>query len=734
VRLELSFDRILGVFGVLGIVIGAGVAIATAAKAKGEMLFAIGCFIFSGLTLCSTVGMWAYRAHVSLALRLSSTTILWVLIGVSTVQVSKWAERRYRAEPKPVTSLDERNRLHMLRRVRMDWIDGVLMQSLYRVARIELGMETNDDAVEDRLTAIVQSLDRPPAVIPAGTRMSQVFDDQAGAMLILGAPGTGKTTLLLELAKDLLDRAERDANYPIPVVFNLSSWAVRRLPLERWLISELNDRSDVPKKVAERWVEMEQIIPLLDGLDEVAPDHRQPCAEAINSFRRNHGLLPIAVCSRIADYEALGAKLRLRSAVVVQPLTKSQVRNYLEQVGEPVKDLRAALGRDSSLWEILETPLMLWVAILAYRDAPVEFFRADTLKLRRKRIFDKFIDAMFKRRSAKGGYTPEPTISWLSWLAAALRKNEQVVFYLEGLNETWLATRSQRWLFSAGIVLSSGLAGGMAGGMVCAGLGPWISNWKGDWTLKLIDGMLAGMISGLHIGLCVGLIGSFMNLRPIETIRISLVNISTRLRRAIKDGMIVAFSGALVFGLLGGLNGWLRSGLLRVSLGRYGAYVHLSWKDGVLLGLQVGLAFGLVALLSSEAVDTRRSPNQGTRRSARMGLLAGLTFGILSTLGNWRIYGGEYAVFWGTATIVVVGLFGGGLFCIRHLVLRLMLWSNGSAPLRYERFLNHAVEFLFLRKVGGGYIFIHRMLLEYFASLRTTPNVRRNAIPPRKID
>jgi hypothetical protein len=261
----------------------------------------------------------------------------------------------------------------------------------------------------------------------------------------------------------------------------------------------------------------------------------------------------------------------------------------------------------------------------------------------------------------------------------------------------------------------------MAGGMVGVGLGPWISNWKGDWTLKLIDGMLAGMIGGLHIGLCVGLIGSFMNLRPIETIRISLVNISTRLRRAIKDGMIVAFSGALVFGLLGGLNGWLRSGLLRVSLGRYGAYVDLSWKDGVLLGLQVGLAFGLVALLSSEAVDTRRSPNQGTRRSARMGLLAGLTFGILSTLGNWRIYGGEYAVFYGPATLLVVGLFGGGLFCIRHLVLRLMLWSNGSAPLRYERFLNHAVEFLFLRKVGGGYIFIHRMLLEYFASLRTTP-------------
>jgi hypothetical protein len=269
--------------------------------------------------------------------------------------------------------------------------------------------------------------------------------------------------------------------------------------------------------------------------------------------------------------------------------------------------------------------------------------------------------------------------------------------------------------------------------MVCGGLGPWISRPAQDWTLELIDWMLGGLIAGLLIGLCVGLIGSFMNLQPIETIRISLVNISSRIRRAMRDGIIVAFSGALVFGLFGGLTDWLSSGRLMVRLGRYQGSVELPWKGGVLLGLQVGLAFGLVVLLSGEAVDTRRSPNEGTRRSARIGLFSGLALGLIFGLINWLNYGYSNAFFYGIATVLVVGLFGGGLFCIKHLVLRLMLWSNGSAPLRYERFLNHAVEFLFLRKVGGGYIFIHRMLLEYFASLRTTPNVRRNAIPPRKL-
>jgi hypothetical protein len=64
------------------------------------------------------------------------------------------------------------------------------------------------------------------------------------------------------------------------------------------------------KGVAQQWVNTEQILPLLDGLDEVGVEHRRACVEAINDFRRNNPSVPIAVCSRIADYEALGTKLR----------------------------------------------------------------------------------------------------------------------------------------------------------------------------------------------------------------------------------------------------------------------------------------------------------------------------------------------------------------------------------------------------------------------------------------
>ena len=45
-----------------------------------------------------------------------------------------------------------------------------------------------------------------------------------------------------------------------------------------------------------------------------------------------------------------------------------------------------------------------------------------------------------------------------------------------------------------------------------------------------------------------------------------------------------------------------------------------------------------------------------------------------------------------------------------------MLVRNGSIPWNYVKFLDYAAERILLRKVGGGYTFIHRMLLEYFAA------------------
>jgi hypothetical protein len=45
------------------------------------------------------------------------------------------------------------------------------------------------------------------------------------------------------------------------------------------------------------------------------------------------------------------------------------------------------------------------------------------------------------------------------------------------------------------------------------------------------------------------------------------------------------------------------------------------------------------------------------------------------------------------------------------------LWYEGFAPWQYVDFLDYAAERIFLHKVGGGYIFLHRLLQDHFAAL-----------------
>ena len=281
--------------------------------------------------------------------------------------------------PDIVAGRAEHNRQRILERVHHFWIEGVLSQSLYHVARIELRLAEEPEGIELPWKLIVEHPERTPRQLPDGTPMHVVFDQFDKTLLILGAPGSGKTTLLLELTRDLIKRAKQDPQHPIPVVFNLSSWALRCPSLEAWLVDELCERYDVPRRLAERCVEHEQVLPLLDGLDEVALEHRSACVEAINAFRKAHGLVPLAVCSRAADYEALIARLRLTGAVTIQPLTRPQVDRYL----------------------------------------------------RRAALFEAYIKAMFRRREASTTYTPQQTRHWLSWLAQAMVRYDQTVFYLE---------------------------------------------------------------------------------------------------------------------------------------------------------------------------------------------------------------------------------------------------------------------------------------------------------------
>src|SRR5258708_1875641 len=59
-------------------------------------------------------------------------------------------------------------------------------------------------------------------------------------------------------------------------------------------------------------------------------------------------------------------------------------------------------------------------------------------------------------------------------------------------------------------------------------------------------------------------------------------------------------------------------------------------------------------------------------------------------------------------------------------------FSESQEQARRRYCSNYAAERILLRKVGGGYIFIHRLLLEYFAGMQAEAPPSANASPTRR--
>ena len=139
--------------------------------------------------------------------------------------------------PTRLSRQEYRNRQALLNKVNQFWVKGVLERSLYKQVLIELGLEERPDTLAQPWNMVLQTSDEEPTPLPQGTKVIDLFDEigEGRTLLILGEPGSGKTTTLLELTCDLIARAEQDYALLIPVVFNLSSWAVKEQQIENWI-------------------------------------------------------------------------------------------------------------------------------------------------------------------------------------------------------------------------------------------------------------------------------------------------------------------------------------------------------------------------------------------------------------------------------------------------------------------------------------------------------------------
>ena len=603
-----------------------------------------------------------------------------------------------------------RHRQILLNKVRNYWIAGVLEKSLHSTVLIELGLEERLDATQTPWGVAWETPNQPRQNLPGGTKIIDKFDEigEGRTLLILGEPGSGKTTSLLQLARDLVDRAEQDINQPIPVVFNLSSWVRSTQTITDWLVAELNAQYQIPQPVGQTWIKTEQLLLLLDGLDEVKEDLQASCIQALNQFSSECGRTEIVVCSRWEDYARLPERLKMQGAIYLQPLGRSQVLNYLNNAGPGLEALSTLLEEDRALQELATTPLMLSILTLAYQGMSAEDFPKNaTVEERRKHLFDAYIQRMFARRGMKETYSQAKSLRWLTELALRMSQQSQTVFLIERLQPSWLRidfnegwklpfsgnrprkTRTYQ-AYGLGVQLSHGLVWGL------------IFSSIGLLTGRPIIGLIGGAIGGVSTKL--------EPIEPVETLKWSW----KKTKQLLPWGLLLGASA-------------LASGVP--------ASILMLWFAGV----------ALIVGLSGDRPETTTVPNQGIWQSLKNASLFALTGNVLYLIGLAGLAGllklpdpvyvpvVTGGIFSGIVGLVL-GMLKGGSASVQHLVLRLVLYVKGYSPWNYARFLNYAAERTFLQKVGGGYIFTHRLLQEHLAMLGVKHYLQNVRINPSDVD
>ncbi|MFD5016174.1 NACHT domain-containing protein [Streptomyces chartreusis] len=258
-----------------------------------------------------------------------------------------------------------------------------------------------------------------------GTILAGLMPDPR--LLVLGAPGSGKTLLLVRLLLALIeDRAVGD---PVPVLFPLASWNPTAVDLRGWMERKLvQDHAElgVPAPgeygdvtLARMLLERRLVLPVLDGFDEL------PAGTSGLALHRIGEALPygcgLVLSSRPAEYRAalrprtgVPARLSGMAGIELEPLDAIDVTRYLLRDaggdGTPAAERWApvvsTLGTGTPAARALTSPLTVSLARAVYNPRPgeregelpepAELLRHPTRAAVERRLLDAFVDGAYR--------------------------------------------------------------------------------------------------------------------------------------------------------------------------------------------------------------------------------------------------------------------------------------------------------------------------------------------------
>ena len=273
--------------------------------------------------------------------------------------------------------------------------------------------------------------------MPAVLTVGEAWERSEHGMVVLGELGAGKSVQLLLLAKALLLNADRDRHMGVPIIIGLADCELQQpkrgekksnLELfEEWISTYVSSRFRIPKGSVPLWMVGGQLIPILDGLDEVGAPQLRQVFEGLRGWLTNPArpVAAWALGSRIDEYVDLDPNFKAlgKSHVYwrVKPLDDADRVRFLESLdpseasswGPVIQAMRDRADKPQPDPRVdglgpLGTPLGLTTAVEAYAGSRADDGRgrpADLLSERPDwdRMWTRYVERSFSMSHADPG-------------------------------------------------------------------------------------------------------------------------------------------------------------------------------------------------------------------------------------------------------------------------------------------------------------------------------------------
>jgi hypothetical protein len=632
-----------------------------------------------------------------------------VALVTSAVAVLGWFQRvRRPADPRPVDALADL----LAQAVRGEWRKAAAERVLMTPAPIPVRWSLSDLPVAGPVDAAIGNPDATPAFppLPGQTR---VTEDQlrvgggrgalfavyagiaSGRVVVIGAPGAGKTGSAVLLVLDALDHRGRvddpdRARVPVPVLFNAQGWDPTTCSVQDWLAARLATTYPLfqhrgGQEEATALIVAGAVTLVLDGLDEIDVTRRPAALQALSDapFR-------VVVFTRTQEMLQAAKVTWLGGAVALHlhDVTGPEGADYLQRArtGPPpwgwtglLTHLRENPG--SGLTRGLSSPLALTLIRDTYQPGDdVSDLLTGTWEGTGLDLEQHLIDRVLREAYTSRPGRPKPRYS-LPQATQALAFLARQMSYDHTRDLGWW--HIPRWASTTPRVLISMIAGAFLSGILCAILVGFTQvadivfdalreRPTQDVWPRLRDALLVGLMVGIGVGLPLGFGGGRGGREPRRVRTWRAISLRSVLIAGLAYGIVAAltvlfvrglvalvhdsvvipnwFAGAvvgIVIGLPLGLRPRLMVPLVAALVSGVASGVAFARQPdggivvGIVVGVAVGIVVGIVPRLAggfvtglAEGEGSPQGPWESWRNDQVFGLVVGLTFGLAAALGS----------------------------------------------------------------------------------------------------